>query len=121
MHELAVTESLLELAIKHANKANAKKVTDLYITVGSLNSIVDDSVQFYWDMVSQKTICENAQLHFDRKAAIFRCEQCATEFEIDNDLQPCPNCKSVQIKIISGEEFFLSSITCERDTDDTTA
>ena len=121
MHELAVTESLLELAIKHAEKANAKKVTDLYLTVGSLTSIVDDSVQFYWDIVSQKSICENAQLHFDRKAAIFRCDQCATEFEIGNDLQPCPNCQSTHVKLISGDEFYLNSIAFESDSNETKA
>ena len=118
MHELAITETLLELALKHAEKENAVKVTDLYITVGVLTSIVDDSVQFYWDIISKKTKCENATLHFERIAAAFRCEECGEEYPFGEELEPCPKCKAINVKIISGEEFFLNSISIERQSNE---
>jgi len=34
MHELAVTESILDIAIKHAQKANARQVTHLHLVIG---------------------------------------------------------------------------------------
>ncbi len=40
------------------------KVTDIYLRLGQLSSIVDESVQFYWDVISQGTLAEGAQLHF---------------------------------------------------------
>jgi|GEM_PF-5568018 len=57
MHELSVTESVLEIACRHAGKAQAKRVTDIYLVIGRLSSIVDDSVQFYWNLIS------NAKMH----------------------------------------------------------
>ena len=39
MHELSVTQSLLNIALQHAEKANAKRVTDLNIVIGELASI----------------------------------------------------------------------------------
>lgn len=63
MHELAVTESILEIVLDSARKNQASAVTDITLTIGSLSSIVDDCVQFYWDHISQGTICQNAKLH----------------------------------------------------------
>jgi hydrogenase nickel incorporation protein HypA/HybF len=48
MHEMVVTENILNIATRHALHAGAKRVTDIHITIGQLSSIVDDSVQFYW-------------------------------------------------------------------------
>jgi len=63
MHELAVTESILEIATQTAKEHAATKVTDIYLRLGQLSSIVDESVQFYWDIISQGTLAEGAELH----------------------------------------------------------
>jgi len=114
MHELSVTESELEIACKHAEKAQAKKVTDIYLVIGRLSSIVDDSVSFYWDMISKNTVCEDAKLHFKRIPAKLICLQCNHEYTLDDELTPCPNCGSARVKVISGDEFNLDSIEIQR-------
>ena len=113
MHELAVTESLLEIAQRHAAQAGARRVTDLYLVVGRLASLVDDSVQFYWDSLSQGTVCEGAQLHFERRPAKLLCLNCGENYLMPQDLIPCPKCNSEQVKILSGTEFQLESIGVE--------
>ena len=114
MHELSVTESLLEIATKHAVQVNATKVTALNIVIGRLSSIVDDSVQFYWDFVSENTICQGSKLYFSRKPALLQCQTCRNEFEISKEMTPCPDCGSYNTCILSGEEFFLDSIEIEK-------
>ena len=110
MHELAVTESILEIASRHARQANASKVTDINIVLGRLSSIIDDSVQFYWDMISEDTICKGAALHFKRVPAELACQDCGTRYLLDGDLAPCPQCGGFQLQVLSGEEFRLDSI-----------
>jgi hydrogenase nickel incorporation protein HypA/HybF len=110
VHELSITESILNAAISHAQKANAKKVTDLHLVIGSLSSIVDDSVQFYWEMISKDTLCEGSQLHFKRLKAQVQCQECKKEYELEHELLPCPQCGSMNIRILSGDEFRLESI-----------
>jgi len=114
MHELSVTESVLEIACKHAEKAHAKKVTDIYLVIGKLSSIVDDSVQFYWDFVSKGTLCEEATLHFKRLPAELICLDCNHTYTLDDELTPCPQCGSARIRVVSGDEFNLESIEVQR-------
>jgi hydrogenase nickel incorporation protein HypA/HybF len=114
MHELAVTESILKIAEKHAIQSNAVKVTGIYIVIGNLSSIVNDSVQFYWEIISKDTICANSTLHFERVPAKMFCLDCANEFELAGELMPCPQCQSMRLKVTSGEDFWLDSIEIER-------
>lgn len=115
MHELSVTESILALALENAKKAQATKVTSINLVIGQLSSIVDDSVQFYWDTISEDTICQGAKLNFDRIPAVLKCQDCQNEYSIAQELTSCPVCGSYRSVIIHGEEFYLDSIEIEKD------
>lgn len=114
MHELSVTESVLEIACKHAEKAQATRVTDIFLVIGRLSSIVDDSIEFYWNIISKDTLCENARLHFKRIPAKMICLDCEHQYQLADELTPCPNCNSARIRVLSGDEFHLESIDIQR-------
>lgn len=114
MHELSVTENILNIATKHAEQAQASRVTDLYLVIGRLSSIVDDSVQFYWDLITENTLCQGATLHFNRVPAQMECLDCGTEYTLDAEMTPCPHCQSVRVKVTSGDQFWLDSIEIEK-------
>ena len=113
MHELAVTESLLKIALQHAEKANARHVTDLNIVIGDLASMVDDSIQFYWEIIAEGTIAEQATLHFRRVPAELQCMTCFEKYPPTDRELACPKCGGINTKIIAGEEFALESIDVE--------
>jgi hydrogenase nickel incorporation protein HypA/HybF len=110
MHELGVTESILNIALQHATKAGAARITEVNLVIGELSSIVDDSVQFYWDMISDGTIAQGAILNFKRIPATLRCDVCGHEFSIHQERFTCPACGSKQVSVAGGEDFFLESI-----------
>ena len=109
MHELMVTESLLEIALRHARDAGAGRITDLHLVIGELSSVIDDSVQFYWDIVSEGTPAEGATLHFRRVPAEMACQECAETYDPKVNLT-CPACGSANVRIVSGQEFYLEAI-----------
>ncbi len=109
MHELAVTESILEIVERHAPLAGAGRVTDLHLVLGEMATIVDESVQFYWDIVSRGTVAEGARLHFRRVPALFRCTDCHAEFGL-TDALACPTCGSMAFVLVQGDEFRLEAI-----------
>jgi hydrogenase nickel incorporation protein HypA/HybF len=110
MHELAVTESILELARKHAAQAGVGRVTRLRIVMGELSSFVDDSVKFYWDIISKGTVCEGSELVFERVPAGLLCLDCSREYTLCGELVPCPSCGSARVRVTAGDEFRLDSI-----------
>jgi hydrogenase nickel incorporation protein HypA/HybF len=113
MHELPVTQSLLEIALRHAQQSNAQRILGLNIVVGQLATIVDDSVQFYWDLIAQDTIAEGAQLNFRRIPPELQCQDCNRRYTPGPEDLACPHCHSTNVKIVSGQEFFLESIDVE--------
>jgi len=113
MHEMAITEEILRVSIEHAERANARRITDIRLVVGSLSSVVDDSVQFYFDFLSPGTIAEGAVLHFDRVAARLRCRECGSPFEPNGNNWSCPQCDTVGGEVIAGKEFYLDTLEIE--------
>jgi len=113
MHELSVTQSLLEIALQHAENANAKRVTGLNIVIGDLASMVDDSIQFYWEIIARDTIAEQAKLNFRRVPAELQCQACSETYRPTERELACPKCNSVNTRIVAGEEFALESIDVE--------
>jgi hydrogenase nickel incorporation protein HypA/HybF len=113
MHELAVTESILEIALRHAETANATAITDIYLVIGQLSSIIDDSVAFYWDLISKETIAAGAEIHFRRIPAKLRCEECDHIYTPEAEFLACPKCGGMKIIVVKGDEFLLESIAVE--------
>ena len=106
MHELSITESILEIALRHSGE---QRITDLRLVIGELSTLVDESVQFYWDIVSEGTPAAGATLHFRRVPAQLTCQTCGHSYSPRHSL-PCPACGGEEIDITAGEEFFLESI-----------
>jgi hydrogenase nickel incorporation protein HypA/HybF len=113
MHELAITQSILDISLRYAQKANAKRVASINLVIGKFSSIVDDSVQFYWDTIAKGTIAEGAILHFERIPAEMTCLDCGFIFEPTDETFACPQCLSPKVKITKGDEFRVESIDIE--------
>jgi hydrogenase nickel incorporation protein HypA/HybF len=116
MHELPVTQGILEVALEAAHKAGARRITAINLLVGDLTSIVDDSVQFYFDILSRGTIAEGAALRFQRQPAIAACAECGAQVAVSPPLLPfCPICGSPRLTITGGTEFRVESIEVDNE------
>lgn len=115
MHELAITENILNIVVDHAIQANASRVISLKLKIGQLSSFVDDSVQFCWNLLSQGTICAGAELQIVRIAAEFECLDCGQRFPFERELAPCPGCGGMRARLNAGEELEVSSIEIEKE------
>jgi len=113
VHELAVTQNVLEIVLRHADNHRIRRID---LVVGQLSTMVDDSVQFYWDIICRGTCAEGARLHFQRIPAQMRCTRCGTIFKLNGDFV-CPTCASAAAEVISGEEFYVDSIEVEEEVE----
>jgi hydrogenase nickel incorporation protein HypA/HybF len=113
MHELGITEQLLELTLRHAEEAGAERVTRLNLVIGEFSSVVDESIQFYWDMLAEDTLAAGAELHFTRVPGQFHCAGCGADFGLAEFEGRCPACGGVAVSVADGKQFQLESIEVE--------
>lgn len=111
MHELPATQGLLATAIAAAERAGGRRVRGIDLVVGELSSMMDDSVQAYFDVLSRGTIAEGAVLHFRRAPGEATCFDCAARFPVRPPLpERCPTCGSGFVRVVGGQQFLVESI-----------
>ena len=108
MHELAITESIVEAV---AERLPGARITCVRLEVGALSGVVADSVRFCFDLVTEGTSLEGARLEITEVAGCCRCRVCGTDFEPDGPIALCP-CGSIEIKVLSGQELKIASVQC---------
>jgi hydrogenase nickel incorporation protein HypA/HybF len=113
MHELSVTQNILDIALRHAEQAGAKRIIRLNLVIGELSGIVGESVQFYWDMIAKDTIAAGSELHVERVPASLRCLSCEHVFPLDGKSYTCPECGESRVVAAGGDDFRLESIEIE--------
>ena len=67
MHELSITQSILDIAKQVAQEHGATKVKTVHIKLGEYSGVVPQCVQDYFDVISQGTIAQGAVLDIHRK------------------------------------------------------
>jgi hydrogenase nickel incorporation protein HypA/HybF len=113
VHELGITDQLLMLTLKHAEQAGAVRVVRLRLLIGEFSSVVDESIQFYWDMMTEGTIAEGAELCFAYVPGKLACADCG-EIVLFGDYDGrCPGCGGTRLSTHDGSQFRLESIEVE--------
>ncbi|MBM4271810.1 MAG: hydrogenase maturation nickel metallochaperone HypA [Deltaproteobacteria bacterium] len=113
MHELAVTESILNIVLKHAQANKAEKILSISLKIGELSDLVGDCIQFYFDYLSKNTIAEGAAIEIERSPVIFQCRTCSDTFQVslkDSKDIVCPECGGIEVTFVSGREFYIKHI-----------
>jgi len=113
MHELAITQNILDIALKEASAARASKITKINVVIGELSGVVSDSAQFYFDFLKKDNAAKEATLNFKEVPAVLKCRDCATEFSPQDSSWVCPNCQSPSMEVVAGRDCFVESIEVE--------
>ncbi len=118
MHELPVTQGILSVVLEAAEQAGGYPVRRIDLVIGTLSSIVDDSVQFYFDALSAGTLAQGAQLSFRRVPATLTCWACGYQAQVIAPLPDCcAACGSPHILIQDGMEFYVEAIEVKEPND----
>jgi hydrogenase nickel incorporation protein HypA/HybF len=113
MHELTATQHILDTALQQAQAAGGQRILNLHVVVGQVSTMADEAVQFYFDMLSPGTLAEGARLHFRHVPAELLCLICRHRYQPAQAEVACPECRSTQVKVVAGEEFYLEAIDVE--------
>lgn len=113
MHEYPFTQQLLETVQRQARESQATSVTTVTLVVGDHSGVVGDSVQLFWEILREGTICENAELRVITVRSPWLCTVCGLEFERELFSFSCPECGADALPTKGGRECYIESIDVE--------
>lgn len=113
MHELSVMSYLLENVVAQAQQAGATKVLAINLVIGERANVFDDSLLFYFDLLTPDTLAAGARLNVRRTAMSFRCAACDHTYHPGGDTFSCPDCGVVGQVTDEGTELLIESIEIE--------
>ncbi len=119
MHEMGITQGILEAAVEAAERAGADSITEIRISVGELTEVVEFALQFAFEALTPGTIAEGATLVVTHVAPRSRCNDCGAEYDHDRFTMLCPECDSLNVTLLQGRELQIDSIeTSEEPTEE---
>lgn len=114
MHELSITQSIMDIVLDQAKAAEAIKVTKINLVIGEMSGVVSDCVQFYFDFLKKGNAAEEATLDFKVVPVELRCRDCQALFQPNDSRWVCPNCNSTKLEVVKGQESYVESIEVEQ-------
>ena len=113
MHEMALTESLIEIAVEEAVKRSAKRIVRVWLEVGMLSHAEPEALRFCFDAVAAGTLAEGARLEMDRPPGAGLCIDCGKCVALEERFGACPECGRYGVRMTSGDELKLLELEIE--------
>jgi len=113
MHEMAIAQGILDIAIDNAGQHDAKQIKSIRIQVGKMTEVEPEALRFCFGVLAEGTMAAGAQLDIVIKPLIGLCRDCRLEFAIDRYRFLCPSCDSLGVEIISGRELQVEYLEVE--------
>lgn len=110
MHEISLMEQTLNIVLANAQKENATKIHRLNMRIGAVSGVVPEALEFAFDVTTQGTLAEGAQLNLELVPAICNCSNCSTKFQPVDLYYQCPQCGALSSQIIQGKEIEIVSL-----------
>lgn len=110
MHELGLTQHLVEIAEHAARENGATQVRSVTVEIGGLAGVVPESVEFCYEACSRGTLLEGSRLEIVFIPGRGRCFECNTECPLDTYTVSCPNCGGFSLERLQGEELRVVEV-----------
>jgi hydrogenase nickel incorporation protein HypA/HybF len=113
MHEMALTQSILEIVLSAGQGAGAQSVRAIRLKTGAYSDVVPSLMQECFDLLAKDTIAQNAHLIFEPLPLTVRCRTCGWRGEIDKHHIACKSCGGDDLEMLTGREFYVDSIEAD--------
>jgi hydrogenase nickel incorporation protein HypA/HybF len=111
MHELSIVASIVDTVTESAAAYPGARVLEVRLRVGALASVVEDSLQFCWEITTEGTPLEGSKLVVNTLPVVMHCAACAQDVELDGVQSfRCPRCGQPTADLRQGRELEIDSI-----------
>ncbi len=114
MHELAIAQGIIKSLDESLTPDQLERVKRVIVTVGELNAVQKDCLEFAFSAITAGTSKEGVELTLEYVKPVFRCKGCGAEFSpSDGFYSACPECGGFGVDVIEGDELFVRSVDLE--------
>jgi hydrogenase nickel incorporation protein HypA/HybF len=114
MHELSIAASIVESVTESASAYPGARVKEVRLRVGALASVVEDSLQFCWELATEGSPLAGAALVIHMLPVIVHCDACNVDTELAGVQSfRCPKCGALAADLRQGRELEIESIELE--------
>jgi hydrogenase nickel incorporation protein HypA/HybF len=110
MHEMAIAQSVFDIAFSEAEKHAAAKIKKIKLSIGEFSGVVKDALDFAFEVLKPGTPAADAEIEIEIVELRAECENCGSIRCSLSDLKlTCPQCASPLV-INSGREMRVEYI-----------
>jgi hydrogenase nickel incorporation protein HypA/HybF len=113
MHELSISESIIDLVVECARRENVARVSRVVVEIGVAAAVDPQALLFCFPITAADTIASGAELMINMIGLQARCEACGKEYAPETQFSPCPVCASFASQILAGREMRVVSFAGE--------
>lgn len=110
VHEYPITQRIIEIADESAKANHAQSVKTINLVVGDYSGYVASSIELYFGIIAEGSLCANATLKIQRVKPKLKCKNCHGLFERKPFSFRCPYCEGEGEPTDIGKEFYIKSI-----------
>ena len=113
VHEFPITEHIVKMACSKCEEAGGSRVRRINLVLGDYCGYVPESIHMYFDIISEDTLCDGAEITIKRIKPKLRCPNCGELFERAPLSFACPKCGTDGEPTDIGKEFYIDTIEVE--------
>ncbi len=113
MHELALTEGIIDIIRGEASKHGFSRCLEIRLRVGEYSGVLTECLRDCFAIAAKGTLAEGAALRIESVPAAFQCPVCRWQGKLEKHADACPGCGSTAIRMIAGREFYVEDIKVE--------
>lgn len=110
MHEMSLCEGIRRVVDQAAASPEISRVTKVRLEIGRFAGVEKPALAFAWNVVMRGSKAESAELEMLDLPGRATCFDCAEIVEIENRLDPCPNCGGGRLLPESGDEMRIKDM-----------
>lgn len=110
MHELAVSQALMEQVEQIAARQNAVSVARIVLQVGPLSGVEAALLQQAFPIASAGTLADGCELVIRAQPIRVRCDVCGMMSDATANNLVCGECGDWHTTLVSGDEMLLQTL-----------
>lgn len=113
MHEMAIAQSVLDIAVGEMNRHASRRIKKVKLSVGEFSGVVKDALEFAFEALKADTPASGAAFEIETVPMKIQCPECGpAECSLSDVNLICRRCGS-SMQILSGRELKVDYLDLE--------